>query len=57
VTTLFDENGQIVQWYIDICHTYGVSEDNVLKKAPRRHNVGLSLQDSPNGIGYLAGIK
>lgn len=29
VTTMFDEKGQIVQWYIDICYKNGVSEDNI----------------------------
>ncbi|MFD1906119.1 DUF402 domain-containing protein [Paenibacillus rhizoplanae] len=26
---MFDEQGQIVQWYVDICYRNGVSEDNV----------------------------
>jgi predicted RNA-binding protein associated with RNAse of E/G family len=29
VTTVFDEKGQVVQWFIDICYINGVSEDNV----------------------------
>ncbi|WP_223829658.1 DUF402 domain-containing protein [Paenibacillus arenilitoris] len=29
VTTMFDSEGRIVQWYIDICQTIGLNEDNV----------------------------
>jgi uncharacterized protein len=29
VTTMFDAQGEIVQWYIDICYKNGVSSDNV----------------------------
>jgi uncharacterized protein len=29
VTTMFDEKGQILQWYIDICYMNGVNEENV----------------------------
>jgi len=28
VTTMFDANGEIIQWYIDICHKNSI-EDNV----------------------------
>ena len=27
VTTMFNSNGEIVQWYIDICHSIGISND------------------------------
>ncbi|WP_318653409.1 DUF402 domain-containing protein [Paenibacillus rhizovicinus] len=29
VTTMFDEKGQIVQWYVDICYRNGISAENV----------------------------
>lgn len=32
VTTMFDDKGQIVQWYIDICLANGVSENLVLRR-------------------------
>lgn len=27
VTTMFDSNGEIVQWYIDICHQIGIENE------------------------------
>ncbi|MFF2755134.1 DUF402 domain-containing protein [Psychrobacillus sp. NPDC058041] len=27
LTTMFDENGEIVQWYIDICYQIGIEKD------------------------------
>jgi uncharacterized protein len=29
VTTMFDHEGRIVQWYIDICDRNGISEDGI----------------------------
>ncbi|WNB90806.1 DUF402 domain-containing protein [Bacillus sp. NEB1478] len=29
VTTILDQNGEIVQWYIDMCRDHGVNEDGV----------------------------
>ena len=29
VTTMFDEQGKIVQWYIDICSGQGLTENNI----------------------------
>ncbi len=29
LTTVFDDKGQVVQWYIDICYQNGFSADNV----------------------------
>jgi predicted RNA-binding protein associated with RNAse of E/G family len=29
VTTMFDAQGQIVQWYIDVCKEHGVSEQGI----------------------------
>ncbi|WEK55805.1 MAG: DUF402 domain-containing protein [Candidatus Cohnella colombiensis] len=29
VTTMFDDKGQVVQWYIDICKTQGLTEQQV----------------------------
>lgn len=45
VTTMFDEKGQIVQWYIDICDTNGVSEDNV----PWMDDLFLDIVVLPSG--------
>lgn len=45
VTTMFDEKGQIVQWYIDICYTNGVSEDNV----PWMDDLFLDIVVLPSG--------
>lgn len=45
VTTMFDEKGQIVQWYIDICATNGVSEDNV----PWMDDLFLDIVVLPSG--------
>ncbi|WP_151735198.1 DUF402 domain-containing protein [Paenibacillus tengchongensis] len=45
VTTMFDEKGQIVQWYIDICSLNGVSEDNV----PWMDDLYLDIVVLPSG--------
>lgn len=45
VTTMFDEKGQIVQWYIDICYMNGVSEDNV----PWMDDLFLDIVVLPSG--------
>lgn len=45
VTTMFDEKGQIVQWYIDICSMNGVSEDNV----PWMDDLFLDIVVLPSG--------
>ncbi|MEK3715675.1 DUF402 domain-containing protein [Paenibacillus sp. FSL R7-0333] len=45
VTTMFDEQGQIVQWYIDICYRNGVSEDNV----PWMDDLFLDIVVLPSG--------
>lgn len=45
VTTMFDEKGQIVQWYIDICYMNGVSEDNV----PWMDDLFLDIVILPSG--------
>ncbi|MGG1311045.1 DUF402 domain-containing protein [Cohnella laeviribosi] len=29
VTTMFDDKGQVVQWYIDVCKTQGMTEQQV----------------------------
>jgi uncharacterized protein len=29
LTTMFDEQGKVVQWYIDICLRHGVTENNI----------------------------
>jgi predicted RNA-binding protein associated with RNAse of E/G family len=45
VTTMFDEKGQIVQWYIDICYMNGVSEENV----PWMDDLFLDIVVLPSG--------
>ncbi len=45
VTTVFDEKGQIVQWYIDICYMNGVGEDNV----PWMDDLFLDIIVMPSG--------
>jgi predicted RNA-binding protein associated with RNAse of E/G family len=29
LTTMFDEQGKVIQWYIDICLRHGVTENNI----------------------------
>lgn len=45
VTTMFDANGQVVQWYIDIRSDMGLGEDHV----PWFDDLYLDLVVSPNG--------
>lgn len=45
VTTMFDEKGQIVQWYIDICYMNGVSKENV----PWMDDLFLDIVVLPSG--------
>lgn len=45
VTTMFDSQGNIIQWYIDICAKNGVSENNV----PWMDDLFLDLIALPTG--------
>ncbi|GLX70259.1 DUF402 domain-containing protein [Paenibacillus glycanilyticus] len=45
VTTMFDSNGNIVQWYIDICLQNGISDNNV----PWMDDLFLDLIVLPSG--------
>lgn len=48
VTTMFDSNGEIVQWYIDICYEVGM-EDNV----PWMDDLFLDIVVLPSGETFL----
>lgn len=48
VTTTFDQNGNIVQWYIDICQAYGT--DNGI---PTIDDLFLDIVALPTGEVYL----
>lgn len=48
VTTMMDENGEILQWYIDICHEIGL-EENI----PWMDDLFLDIVVLPAGNVYL----
>ncbi|MFI8685760.1 DUF402 domain-containing protein [Rossellomorea sp. NPDC077527] len=48
VTTMFDANGEVVQWYIDICLENGVEDD-----VPWMDDLYLDVVVLPSGEVYL----
>jgi len=49
VTTMFDNRGKVVQWYIDICKTQGLTEQRV----PWFDDLYLDVVVLPSGEIYL----
>lgn len=45
VTTMFDEKGKVVKWYIDICYRNGISKDNI----PWMDDLFLDIVVLPSG--------
>ncbi len=48
LTTMMDEKGEIIQWYIDICHEIGMEED-----IPWMDDLYLDIVKLPAGNIYL----
>ena len=49
VTTMFDDNGKVVQWYIDICKNQGLTD----QKVPWFDDLYLDIVVLPSGEVYL----
>jgi uncharacterized protein len=49
VTTMFDQHGRLVQWYIDICAAQGIDERGV----PWFDDLYLDIVVSPSGAHWL----
>src|SRR5690606_26499018 len=49
VTTMFDDQGKVVQWYIDICKTQGLTEQRV----PWFDDLYLDVVVLPSGEIFL----
>lgn len=49
VTTMFDEQGKVIQWYIDICKNQGLTE----QKVPWFDDLYLDIVVLPTGEVYL----
>jgi hypothetical protein len=49
VTTMFDRDGRIVQWYIDICAAHGIDERGI----PWFDDLYLDIVVSPSGAHWL----
>ncbi|QJC52002.1 DUF402 domain-containing protein [Paenibacillus albicereus] len=49
VTTMFDDKGKVVQWYIDICKTQGLTDQQV----PWFDDLYLDIVVLPSGEVYL----
>jgi len=49
VTTMFDQNGKVVQWYIDVCKNQGLTE----QKVPWFDDLYLDVVVLPSGEVFL----
>jgi predicted RNA-binding protein associated with RNAse of E/G family len=49
ITKMLDDRGQVVQWYIDICHQYGVDEKGI----PWYDDLYLDIVILPNKEPFL----